>query len=139
MTRIIPLILILIIILAGCDLIGCGPKPANIIFTTGLNEYNYPIDNLKNISINSGKLYIHVTWNLEIGTEYNYQCRIFDGSKSSNPIYENQIKFTPMEKTWYTWTWYFIRPKVHKPGEWRFEIYLDDKKAAVEYLTVKAE
>jgi len=108
-------------------------KLYGVIFTTGLTEDNMPMNDLTEISINEERIYVFAKWRLSLG-EYNYTVKIFDDL--GKLINENQLKFTPQTTTWNTWSWYNINKYMDKPGEWKFEIYLDGQKMTEEHLTV---
>ena len=95
------------------------------------------MNNLKEISIDEECIYIYVTWFSISDGEYNYLCKIFDGSETL--VFTNQMSFTPKGGSWNTWTSYNIKKHVDKPGNWTFEIYLDGKKVIEESLAVLSQ
>ena len=127
---------VLAILLITMSLFGSsGPEITyRPIFTTGIQN-ELPIDNVDEISIDTERIYIFVYWyNLKAGKNYQYKCNIYDGEGFL--IATSSMKFKPTDTSWNTWTWYYISSSVDKPGEWKFEIFLKNKKVFEKYLTV---
>lgn len=104
------------------------------VFTTGLQN-ELPIDNVEKIHIDTEKIYIFVYWyNLKANKKYQYKCNIYDGEK--NLVTTSAMIFKPSNISWNTQTWYKISSKVDKPGNWKFEIFLENKKIFEKYLKV---
>ncbi|MCP4712247.1 MAG: hypothetical protein GY869_26795 [Planctomycetes bacterium] len=108
-------------------------------FTTGVNDNHRPVDSFDEITLIERKVYFHVTWfSLRKGQTYNYYFKIFDGSWAM--VYHGSPQpFTATGGTHYTWQPYTINPATDKPGDWRFEAYLNGLKTAEKILVVRAE
>ena len=109
-----------------------------VIFTTGLDRKNKPLNNLKKISIHEERIYIFVHWNLiPSDTTYHYRCKIYDGGETL--VNESAMEFTPNTSGWNTWTWYKILSNADQPGKWKFEIFLEERKVIEKSVIVIAE
>ena len=105
------------------------------IFTTRLTEENQPKNNLKKVSLDKEGIYIFVRWKLDLEKQKSFivSYRVFDGSGS----YVNSIgrAFFPRTEDWNSWYWVYFQ-RTQTPGNWRFEVYLDDRKMVEKYLKV---
>ena len=133
--------LIISVVLAGIiggpeKLIAQNKLSYRVIFTTGLNEENEPIDNVKKISLGQGRIYLYISWNRISNEKHHYLCEIFDGS--GQLINSNEMDFTPEKGHWNTWNWYHIKEHVDQLGTWIFKVYLDDENLIEEGLQVDA-
>lgn len=100
-----------------------------VMFTTELGS----TQNVENVLINS-RVYFAVNLTDLPDGEYDSLCRIFDGngrlvirSRSILQASNNQLN---------TWCWYQLDSKQDKPGNWRFEFYLNDQKVVEKVLKV---
>ena len=110
-----------------------APKLDKTVFAAGLDANNSPVNDLKQISINHGRLYIYTYWQLPL--EYHEAViKLFDDS--GKLLKEFRQGRVPYNSAWRFWAWYDIDTAKDKPGKWKAEVYLDGKKYAEEYLTV---
>jgi hypothetical protein len=108
-------------------------KLNSIVFTTGLNSNNDPLNNLSQISINTERIYIYARWRLSL--EYHdIIIKLFD--EPGKLLFQNRNNRVPYITNWRTWAWYKIKKDTDKPGQWKTEIYLDGKKVGEKYLNV---
>ena len=103
------------------------------VFTTGLNGYNEPVNDLREVSITADRIYLYVSWQHLPKGRHDYHIRIFDESDSL--IWEHTMEFRATE-SYNTWSWYRPKKTMDLPGRWRFEVFLDGKKVLEEYLLV---
>jgi len=104
------------------------------IFTAGLNERNRPIDNIEEISITADRIYIFTYWHDISPEKHDYLCNMYDAAERL--VFQHKMDINPQKDKYYTWTYHSLNKFAEKPGEWRFEIYLDDKKEIEKYLVV---
>lgn len=104
------------------------------IFTTGINEKQRPVDNIEDIALSEDKVYIFTYWHSITNEEHEYKCKIYDGT--GKIVLTNQINFTPHKNSYHTWTWRTFNKYTDKPGNWKFEIFLDGKKVIEKSLVV---
>ena len=113
-------------------------KPATsrlnwFVFTTGLNSNNAPLNNLSQISINTGRIYLFAYFRLSL--EYHdIIIKLFD--ESGKLLHQHRNNRVPYDTTWSVWAQYEIKKDRDKPGQWKTEIYLDGKKVGEKYITV---
>jgi len=100
-------------------------EPYRIIYTTGLDSTNRPINDLKQVSFADERVYIFVYWNIS-ADKHSYLCKIYDSE--DREVFRNIMEFTPPQNSWNTWTWYNFNTNIDQPGLWRFEIYIDGVK-----------
>ena len=97
-----------------------------VVFTSGLDN-SMPIDNLNSLSINAKRIILFTYWYyLKPNINYKYDIIIHDGE--NNLICTNEIIFKPTNISCNTRSFHQINPKVDKAGDWKFEVYLNDKK-----------
>ncbi len=96
------------------------------LFTSGLDENNRPIDNIKEISMEEKVVYFYIAWAGLRNREYRIKNKIYDGSgdlvfsySDSYRPYADGLLNTPI--------WYSFNKFVDTPGYWRFEVYVDNK------------
>lgn len=117
------IILIVILTAISCSTIGIkNIEPYSIIFTSGLDEENKPINYLDKISLSESRVYILVKWKIPKG-KHNYLCKIYDAA--SKKVYDRRMEFFPTQDTWNTWSRYHFNTYIDEPGMWKFEIYID--------------
>ncbi len=104
------------------------------IFTTGLNKKKRPVDNIEEISITADKIYIFTYWHSLSQEKHDYLCNIYDGA--GRLVFQHKMDLNPKKDKWYTWAWYTFKKYADKPGEWRFEIFLDGEKVKEKSLVV---
>jgi hypothetical protein len=131
--------IVLVVLLFSMFLLGFSTSKITyrVVFTSGMED-GVPIDNLDKISINSKKVMIFTYWyDLKPNKKYKYDLNVYDGE--SNLIDMTEMIFKPTDTSWNTQTSYKISSKVDKPGDWKFEILLDNRKMFEKYLKVEAE
>ena len=95
------------------------------IFTTDLAN-DAPISDINSIPISAEKILLFTYWfNLKLNKQYEYKVAIYDGKK--NILSLTPVTLKPTESTMHTLTTYKINSKIDKPGNWTFEIYLNNK------------
>jgi len=112
-------------------------RVASVVFTTGLTKENQPENNLTKVSLDKERIYIFVRWklNLEKQKSFIVSYRVFDGSGNYVNSWGNAI--FPGAEDWNSWYRVYFRKNLnHAPGNWRFEVYLDDQKMVEKYLNV---
>jgi seryl-tRNA synthetase len=112
------------------------PALYKVVFTTALTEDNVPINDLKEVSINQKRFYVFIKWRLPIA-DHVYEIKIFDGS--GKMASDSPVKFTAQTTISNTWYEYAINKYIDQPGKWKFEIYLDGKKMAEEFINVTSD
>ncbi|MGD8765752.1 MAG: tetratricopeptide repeat protein, partial [Desulfobacteraceae bacterium] len=128
------IILIVILTAISCSTIGkIKIEPYSIIFTSGLDEQNNPINSLDKISLSEDHIYILVKWKIPKG-KYNYVCKIYDAG--SKKVYHGRMEFFPTQDTWITWSRHNFDPYIAEPGMWKFEIFIDGTKYVSEFFPV---
>ena len=128
------IILIVILTAISCSTIGIkNIEPYSIIFTSGLDEENKPINSLDKISLSESRVYILVKWKIPKG-KHNYLCKIYDAA--SKKVYDRRMEFFPTQDTWNTWSRYHFNTYIDEPGMWKFEIYIDDIRYVDEHFLV---
>ena len=128
--------IILIVILAAisCSTIGLNNiEPYSIIFSSGLDKENKPINSLDKISMSEPRVYILVKWKIPKG-KHNYVCKIYDAA--SNKVSDKGMEFFPTQDNWNTWSRYQFNTYIDEPGMWKFEIYIDGIKYVNESFPV---
>jgi hypothetical protein len=131
--------IVLVVVLFSMSLLGFSTSKITyrVVFTSGMED-GVPIDNLDKISINSKKIMIFTYWyNLRPNKKYKYDLNVYDGE--SNLIDMTEMIFKPTDISWNTQTSYKISSRVDKPGDWKFEVLLDNRKVFEKYLKVEAE
>lgn len=115
-----------------------NPRETNyrVIFTTGLNENNEPINNLTDFSLDDKAVYIYVTWYSLPRELHQYACKIYDGA--GDLVRLATMEFTPNDDSHYTFSSYQIRKTLDKPGTWKFEIYLNGVRVIDKSIKVAA-
>jgi hypothetical protein len=102
------------------------PKP-RVLFTTGLNANNEPLNDVKQVTMSSEKIFIFSTWfGLTAGKAARYRADIYDGQNIL--VHSGETDFNPDTDSWNTWTWYKFKAAVDHPGIWTFKIYFGDQK-----------
>ena len=91
-------------------------------------------DDLEQVSLDHGRVYIHVRWRGLTMERHRAELRVFDGG--GHKVKTSDYAFTPASPRWETWWSYYIDPDVDDPGSWRFEIDLDDETLVQKTLTV---
>ena len=129
--------MMLAIILASCaQMEATGPSkpnPYRVIFTTGLDNRNKPVNDVSEISISEKRIYLIVNWQIS-AEEHTNVTIISDGV--GNVVCRPEQSFTPKGSFWTTRSWCRITSHIDQPGQWKFEVYMDGEKALEEYLTV---
>lgn len=100
-------------------------EPYSVIFSTDINEYDQPVNDLKTIFFEDERVFIFVKWNMPIGL-HDYLCKVYDAS--GKEVLRSRMVMDVKDIQWNTWTWYRINTKIDMPGLWKFEIYLDGQK-----------
>lgn len=109
------------------------PELYRVIFTTYLDSNNEPTNDLKEISIKDERIYTFMRWN--ISTEkHNVGIIVSDGV--GKIVHKSDRDFTPTDTDYNSWNWVTINEKVDKPGNWKFEIFMDGEKVAEKKLLV---
>ena len=117
------IILIVILTAISCSTIGIkNIEPYSIIFTSGLDEENKPINSLDKISLSESRVLILVKWKIPKG-KHNYLCKIYDAA--SKEVYRGRMNFFTSQDTWDTLSSYHFDTYIVEPGMWKFEIYID--------------
>ena len=91
-------------------------------------------DDLEQVSLDHGRVYIHVRWRGLTMERHRAELRVFDGG--GHKVKTSDYAFPPASPHWETWWSYNIDPDVDDPGSWRFEIDLDDETLVQKTLTV---
>lgn len=107
-----------------------------VIFTTGLDENNEPINNISELSLDEKSVFIYVTWYSLPKEPYQYLCKIYDGA--GDLVRLATMDFTPSDESHYTFSSYQIRKTLDKPGPWKFEIYLNGARVIDKSIKVSA-
>lgn len=112
-------------------------RVASVVFTTGLTKENQPENNLTKVSLDKERIYIFVRWKFDLEKQKSFivSYRVFDGS--GNYVNSMGRAFFPRTEDWNSWYRVYLRKNLnHTPGNWRFEVYLDDRKMVEKYLNV---
>jgi hypothetical protein len=94
-----------------------------VVFTSGLDEQNRPIDDLARMSLDSARICIFVGWFNLGDAPVDYLCRIFDGQRTL--VYAYSSRFRPKDGSWNTWTYREVNKAIDRPGVWTFDVYLN--------------
>jgi len=105
-----------------------------VIVTSGLNESNEPVNNLKLFSMDEKTIYLYVMWYSVPRGLYHYVCKIYDGA--GDLVRHTAMDFSPTDETHFTYSAYQIKKNIDKPGMWRYEIFLNDVKVIDKNLEV---
>jgi hypothetical protein len=62
------------------------------------------------------------------------RIRIYDGSR--HEVWTGNWWISPTYEIWSTWYPYGFHKSTDKPGRWRFELFIDERKVLEERLTV---
>jgi|GEM_PF-748546 serine/threonine protein kinase len=118
---------------------------SQVTVTTGLDETFKPVDSLKKISLNSKAVYFYVSFHLDFQKPtaddkplppqtLNSSCKLFN--PAGELVYEGESSLIAEGNRLDTWCLHEFDQEADKPGNWKFEFYLDDKKLATENLAV---
>lgn len=91
-------------------------------------------DDLDEVSLNHGRVFLHVRWRGLTKERHYCQLRVFDGG--GNRVKTSGFEFTPTSTRWNTWWSYEIDPDVDQPGTWKFEVDLDGETLVQKTLIV---
>jgi len=91
-------------------------------------------DDLDEVSLDHGRVYLYVRWRGLGKTKYSAQLRIFDGG--GKLVKTSDLEFTPTTARWNTWWPYKIDPDVDQAGTWKFEVDLDGETLIAKSLEV---
>lgn len=93
-------------------------------------------DDLTEVSLEHGRLYIYVKWRGLTLEKHVAQLRVLDGA--GRQVDESRYEFSPTSTYWNNWWPYNIDPDADTPGRWRFEIDLDGETLVEKSLIVTA-
>ncbi|MBW4493359.1 MAG: serine/threonine protein kinase [Oscillatoria princeps RMCB-10] len=121
---------------------------SQVTVTTGLDETFKPVDSLKEISLNSKAVYFYVSFHLDFQKPtaddkplppqtLNSSCKLFN--PAGTLVYEGESSLIAEGNRLDTWCLHEFDQEADKPGNWKFEFYLDDKKVATENLAVLSQ
>jgi peroxiredoxin/outer membrane lipoprotein-sorting protein len=103
-------------------------------FTTGLNSRNRPTDNIEEISVTQEKVYLYTRWT-ELGdAPHKYACEIFNSY--GQLVFRDEREFRSKTGSYRTWTRRRLIEGRDKSGDWRFVVYLDNRRVAEKTLIV---
>lgn len=103
-------------------------------FTTALDSHNYPVNNLREISIQEDRIYLCIFWRFLPKGKHHYRIQLFDGSGAQ--VWSYEMTRVNNDEEFNSWFWYPPKETIDIPGRWRFEIFLDGKKTIEEHLSV---
>jgi serine/threonine protein kinase len=118
---------------------------SQVTVTTGLDETFKPVDSLKEISLNSKAVYFYLSFYLDFNKPtaddkplppqtLNSSCKLFN--PAGELVYEGESSLIAEGNRLDTWCLHEFDQEADKPGNWKFEFYLDDKKVVTENLAV---
>ena len=115
-----------------------GATVRMVQFTKSLKESDLT-DNLSEVSIESEHVNILVWWDFDLEEieRFKVQYEVFDGK--GNRIAGKADYPKPKSSVWRTFLPVTIRKDRHEPGDWKFVVYFNDRKAVQTILTVKPD
>ena len=131
------------VVIALSTLFGCATimqsdssvQPIEVFFTTALTDEGEPANQINQISITQGQVFIYVRWQMP-RTQHVQLTRIRDGA--GRMVIERQDMFTPSEASAYpsTSVVYAFDKNADAAGLWAFEVYIDGEKMLEKTLNV---
>lgn len=108
-----------------------APEVIGAHFTNGISEI-WPKNSVSEFRLDQAEIYLWIQFRISEGP-HRMRARIFDGS--GELTYLASWDISPTYEIWATWFRYTVRNS-DKPGTWKFEIYVDDRKLLEESLKV---
>jgi len=104
------------------------------VFTSQVSSDHEPVDNLQEARMDMESFTIFIRWeNLPVG-KHNYRIKIYDGN--GHIAWNSEWQFYSDELTYSTWSTYHPKQNIDQPGQWKFEIYLEEFKILEKFLHV---
>lgn len=108
-----------------------------VIFTTGLNERNIPVDDLAEFSIkDSIRLTVYVRWRFPFDRKESFLVRYRILDEGGKQVKTRGYEVKPSGDYYSTWYWFDLYTASGKPGRWMAEIEVDGTIVAKKYIDV---
>ncbi len=107
-----------------------------IIFTTGLDEYQEAINSLTEVSMDIDELYVFVRWKNIPRFSFNFRYMVYDAQGTLVTLSNFEAK-RGKGYNLRTWLTYSFDTTNDAPGTWKLELYLNDKLVSENLFKVK--
>ena len=108
--------------------------PYQSVFTTDLDEDDYPVDDVDEVSMkDDGQVILYTGWLMSAGP-HRIVTTVRDDS--GRTLVKNPYEFNADGSEHYTWYEMTLRPPFHRPGLWTFTVDLDGEEYVEKELRV---
>jgi len=107
---------------------------AKVVFSSGMDSNNMPVNDLNQLSIKGKKIVCHVKMVIPPEKTYKFTGRIYDGE--GKLVLNFTSSSSPTVARWFAWFYHDFDRSVDKPGLWRFSFLVNGEPIAEQRVEV---